>query len=388
MFKLASPVDRFLFVKGHLVWHIRPSLDSEKELVRSGGAMRRCPAHPCNFSLHMGLVSIDNWQFDKVGDYRNTSFEEGGVLVRCSVHDAEHGKWLVQQGREGLMEKERAGKLLCEEDKEGGFLLFFSDGDTQIEAGLWNREATENIAHKLSAHFHQWLIKEASEGRWSKEAVGSIVCKRNSDNQLILATLDFTTQQEVAFWNPEAVNRIAHLVGKQFVQWLFMQAKEGKWDEEEVDSVLFRENKRGSITLSALDFDTQKKVANKNKQKVNEVAHLMSAEFCQWLIQMAYEGKWSKEAVGDVTCRRNADNQLILGTLDEETQKRAAEFNKSRTCDVLCDMDKGGFLEWLYQEAEDGRWDRAMVFGALTRERIDGEFVISAKQIETAMDKR
>ena len=112
----------------------------------------------------MGLVSIDNWQFDKVGDYRNTSFEEGGVLVRCSVHDAEHGKWLVQQGREGLMEKERAGKLLCEEDKEGGFLLFFSDGDTQIEAGLWNREATENIAHKLSAHFHQWLIKEASGG--------------------------------------------------------------------------------------------------------------------------------------------------------------------------------------------------------------------------------
>ena len=104
MFKLESPVDRYLFVKGHLVWHIRPSLDSEKELVRSGGAMRRCPAHPCNFSLHMGLVSIDNWQFDKVGDYRNTSFEEGGVLVRCSVHDAEHGRWLVEQGREGLMD--------------------------------------------------------------------------------------------------------------------------------------------------------------------------------------------------------------------------------------------------------------------------------------------
>ena len=317
-----GPIDRYLFVKGHLVWHIRPSLDSEKELVRSGGCIQMCPAHPCNFSLHMGLLHIDNWQFDKVGDYRNTSFEEGGVLVRCSVHDAVHGKWLVEQGRKGLIDKERAGKLLCEEDKEGGFLLFFSDGDTQIETGLWNREATIKIAHKLSGQFHQWVIKEASEGRWSKEVVGGILCKRNADNQLILATLDFNTQQEVAFWNPEAVSRIAHLVGDQFTQWLFMQAKEGKWNEEEVDSILLRENETGSIPLSALDFDTQKKVAIKKNQRTNEVAHLMSAEFCQWLIQMAVEGKWSKEAVGDIVCRKNAENQLILGTLDRETREK------------------------------------------------------------------
>ena len=135
---------------------------------------------------------------------------------------------------------------------------------------------------------------------------------------------------------------------------------------------MFRENKRGSITLSALDFDTQKKVANKNKQKVNEVAHLMSAEFCQWLIQMAIEGKWSKEDVGSIVCRKNADNKLILATLDRELQKQVAVFNKATTCSAIPFMD-ADFLQWVYQEAESGRWEKQMVFDAVVKEELDGK---------------
>ena len=167
-------------------------------------------------------------------------------MVRCSVHDAEHGKWLVEQGRERLMEKERAGKLLCEEDKEGGFLLFFSDGDTQIEAGLWNREATENIAHKLSAHFHQWLIKEASEGRWSKEAVGSIVCRKNINDQLMLATLDKKIQREVAVFNKaKTCTTLPYMEEGDFLQWLYQEAIEGRWNEQMVFGVLAKEEVDG-----------------------------------------------------------------------------------------------------------------------------------------------
>merc|ERR1719500_1194367 len=36
------------------------------------------------------------------------------------------------------------------------------------------------------------------------------------------------------------------------------------------------------------------------------------------------------------------------------------------------------FLQWLYQEAVEGRWDQAMVFKALKKEEVDGKTVIVA----------
>ena len=63
-------------------------------------------------------------------------------MVRCSVHNAVQSQWLVEQGREGLIEKEKVGALLCEEDKEASFLLLLMDIDVQIDAAVWNVEAT------------------------------------------------------------------------------------------------------------------------------------------------------------------------------------------------------------------------------------------------------
>ena len=121
--------------------------------------------------------------FNIAGENPKENFEEGGVVVRCSVHDVDHAQWLVEQGREGNMEKEEVGALLCVEDKEGRCLLSLSDLEEQTEAAEWNREATIKIAHKLSPDFIQWLISQANEGNnWSKEEVGEIVCKRQSAN--------------------------------------------------------------------------------------------------------------------------------------------------------------------------------------------------------------
>ena len=86
-------------------------------------------------------------------------------MVRCSVHDADHGQWLVEQGREGDMEKERVGDLLFEEDKEGACLFSLSDTSFQIVAAEWKREAAVKIAHMMSLDFIQWLIKQANEGK-------------------------------------------------------------------------------------------------------------------------------------------------------------------------------------------------------------------------------
>ena len=70
----------------------------------------------------------------------------------------------------------------------------------------------------------------------------------------------------------------------------------------------------------------------------------------------------------------------MLATLDMETQKEVAMFNKARTCDILPYMEKeSDFLQWLYQEAVEGRCDSEKVFKALIKEEIDGETKITAR---------
>ena len=316
MFKLDGSVDRYLFVKpGYKYWSIRSSLDAGNELIRSGSAGESCPAHPSNISFHRKSFNINNWEFNKAGENQDENFEEGGVIVRCSTHNADHAQWLLEQGREGKMEKEKVGALLCEEDKGGSFLLSLADFDVQIEAAVWNREATNKIAHKMSADFIQWLISQANEGKWPKEEVSSIVCRKNADNRLVLATLDVETQKQAAM------------------------------------------------------FD---------KEKTNEIAHLLSADFHQWLIQQANEGKWPKEEAWSIICKKNADNQLILATLEKEVQKEVAVFNKSNTVKAVPYMDTD-FLQWLYQEAVEGRWEKLMVFEAVVKEELDGKASFSPR---------
>ena len=77
-------------------------------------------------------------------------------------------------------------------------------------------------------------------------------------------------------------------------------------------------------------------------------------------------------------CRKNRDNQLILATLDEETKKQVAVFNKAKTCSSAPYMD-ADFLQWLYQEAVEGRWDQSIVFEAVIKEELDGETSFSSK---------
>ena len=182
----------YLFVKpGKLSCHVRPSfLDLKGKFLHSGtstgSAGQSCPAHPSNSTMHNLARNVNNWRFKTVGDGQHDIFEEGGVVLPCSVHDSLHGQWLFEQGRDRHMQKERVGALLCEEDKKGHFLLELSSIGGQT--ARWNKGATNKIAHVMSAGLVQWLISQAKEGNWAKEDVGSIVCKKNADNQLIMAT--------------------------------------------------------------------------------------------------------------------------------------------------------------------------------------------------------
>ena len=111
-------------------------------------------------------------------------------------------------------------------------------------------------------------------------------------------------------------------------------------------------------------------------EATSKIAHLLSTDFIQWLISQANEGNWSKEDVGSIVCRKNADNQLILATLDEKTQKQVAVFNKVKTISAVPYMD-ADFLQWLFQEATERRWDQSIVFEAIDKKETDGKVSFS-----------
>ena len=392
VFKLVSSLDRYLYLKpgnfGSLgYWGIFSSLDAKNPLMISGVSGQICPSHPSNFSTSKPDLDLNIWEFNKADEKENPNWEKGVVLLRCSVHDADHAQWLVEQAREGKLEKEKVAALLCEEDDKGSVreeddkgsvLLSLLDNDVQKEVSPWDQNRTNKIAHKLSSDCVQWIVQQALEGNWEKEDVVSIVCRSNRDKQLVWATLDFDSQRQAAFFNREKTIEVAHKLSSDYVQWLVQQALEGNWEKEDVVSIVCRSNKDNQLVLATLDFDTQKQAAVLNKEKTSEVAHLMNADFVQWLIEQANEEKWSKEDVGNIVCRKNADNQLILATLDEKTQKQVAVFNKAKTCLAVPFMDTD-FLQWLYQEAIEGRWEKSMVFDAVIKEELDGKTSFSPR---------
>ena len=149
-------------------------------------------------------------------------------------------------------------------------------------------------------------------------------------------------------------------------------------EKEKVGALFCEEDEEGSCLLSLSDPDVQIEAAELNIEATIKIAHLMSASFIQWLIQQANQDNLSKEKVESILCRKNADNQLILSTLDENLQKQAAVFNKAKTCSAVPYMD-ADFLQWLYQEAVEGRWDQSMVFEAVVKEELDGKALFLTK---------
>ena len=120
--------DCHLYVKpGESIWSIH-KLNSGTTWLKGSRASQSCPAHPRSSLNHQG--DANNWETNRG--------VKGGVLLRCPTHDAIHAKWLVEQGREELISKEKVGALLCEEDKDGSCLLSLLDTDAQQEVATWN----------------------------------------------------------------------------------------------------------------------------------------------------------------------------------------------------------------------------------------------------------
>ena len=75
----------------------------------------------------------------------------------------------------------------------------------------------------------------------------------------------------------------------------------------------------------------------------------------------------------------NSDNQLKLSTVvDEELQKQLAVLNKEKTC-LSVPLLGSNLQQWIYQEAEEGRWDKDLVFRVLERKETEESATVSAK---------
>ena len=95
--------------------------------------------------------------------------EYGHVILRCSTHDAEHARWVVEQVRLGKLDKEKAGAFLCEHDYDGRtFLLSLLDVEIKKEVSSWNKNKTLEVVPYLDeGDFLPWLYQEAVDGRWT-----------------------------------------------------------------------------------------------------------------------------------------------------------------------------------------------------------------------------
>ena len=87
VFKLEGSFDCYLCVKpGYSSWRIWSDLKGKKRFIRSGSAGLRCPASP--ESKFSKLFKRNDWSFNKAGeDDEEEDWKEGGVVVRCTVHD-------------------------------------------------------------------------------------------------------------------------------------------------------------------------------------------------------------------------------------------------------------------------------------------------------------
>ena len=92
--------ERFLLVKpGELCWSISSDLSSgrwyirsgselcfssDKKYIISGSAGLRCPASPESNKFNE-YFNTEDWEFNKDADGEGGDFEEGGVVVSCSI---------------------------------------------------------------------------------------------------------------------------------------------------------------------------------------------------------------------------------------------------------------------------------------------------------------
>ena len=196
--------------------------------------------------------TIAEWADEEWGEkksyWEDKKFSFSQIIPRLADLELEK---MVEVAKEGHWEKEEVHALLCEEDEEGVVILSRLQLNSQQEVAAWNQKTTAQIAHKMSPEFLQWLILEANEGRWNGEDLGAAFCELDANRNLKLATVDEELQKQLAVLNKTKTCLSVSLLGSRMQQWLYQEAHEGRWNQDEVSRVLEEVKTEGGTVITA-----------------------------------------------------------------------------------------------------------------------------------------
>ena len=108
------------------------------------------------------------------------------------------------------------------------------------------------------------------------------------------------------------------------------------------------------------------------------MAGKISVDLVRWVIEQANEGNFNKEELARAVCHKTPYQRPTILLFDEETQKKLAVMNKTKTCQIIPWLGSN-MQEWIYEEAIANRFDQDAVFKVLKREESDGAEALSLK---------
>ena len=149
------------------------------------------------------------------------------------------------------MEKEGVCALLLEVNYWGEPFLSTLDFARQKEVVIWNQKATSQVGHKLSSELLQWILQQVEEGNFDKVELASSVCHKSADQRPTLTSLEEEAQKKLALLNKDKTILILPWLSSNLQKWIYQEAQEGRFDQDEVCKVLKKEEKEGEEVLSS-----------------------------------------------------------------------------------------------------------------------------------------
>ena len=376
----------------------------------------------CILKKDGSMLTNEKFQTPSIEELFFGQEEEDVKILMETIDQSKHREDMLNK----ILKKEHMLFRLVEEDKteilsivlakltdsdQEEYVNIVRDGDTVIHLATLKHKSLKNASLLLEAGARlitntdgltppiEDFFSEENENQITSALVDGLVAKVNAkqlaqDRALKLLMPDDKGRKSLfqyakkSNWGPIAewakgekidFSKMIPQLSDLELEKMVAVAKEGHWEKKEVHTLLCEEDNKGAVMLSRLQVESQLEVATWNSQeKTLQIAHKMSSEFLQWLIQEAEEGRWSGKELGAAFCQLDEDIQLKLATVDEELQKKLAVLNKTKTC-LSVPMLGSNIQEWLYQEALEGRWDQDRVFRVLERKETEKGTVISAK---------
>ena len=223
--------------------------------------------------------------------------------------------WLIEQARQDIFGKADVCEGLFQFNKENLISLSLLDFQLQQEVALWNKKATIKFAHLMSLDFKVWLIEQARLDIFEKADVCEGLYQENKQEVVGLSLLNQAIQQEVALWNKKAIVAKAHLMPLDFQVWVIEQARQDIFEKKDVADMLYKRNPDNKLVLSTLQFSLQKQVADFDPIKTCQSVALMDEAFNEWLYCEAENHRWEQTSVFRVLKKEKVDGKTVISAI-------------------------------------------------------------------------